>query len=237
MIRRVQVYGQRCSGTNALIKLIEANFPELAFTEEYGFKHWLVPEWVSLPSDVLALVIVRRPNQWLRSLHRNPWHADCDLKKLHFSNFIRAPWERVWNDDFWGVSPNRDFYHTPIIEERCPSTGRPFANAIAKRTAKLKNWIAVAQQAGAHAFVSHETLVSNPRSILDKIANAAGVARRDNWTYLTSYKGAGETPFVLTMYESLSRADREHVAQYLDETVERQFADPIEPIMEMRKCL
>ncbi|MEE4212016.1 MAG: hypothetical protein V2I43_22450 [Parvularcula sp.] len=225
MIRRVQVYGQRCSGTNALIKLIETNFPELTFTEEYGFKHWLVPDWVQLPSDVLAIVIAREPGEWLRSLHNKPWHAHPDLKKLPFSEFIRAPWESLWDDDFWGVSPDCDIYNTPIVEERCPSTGKPFANPVAKRTAKLRNWVAVARQAGTYAFATHKTLVENPGAILDQIARSAGVERRADWTFLTSYKGAGEKPFVPTAYEPLSRADRDHVRQYLDESVERQFAD------------
>ncbi|MEE4207817.1 MAG: hypothetical protein V2I43_00940 [Parvularcula sp.] len=91
MFRRVQVYGPRCSGTNALIKLIETNFDDLTVTEEFGFKHWPVPEWITIPSYVLVVIITRAPDESLRSLHDNPWHAHPDIKELSFSQFIRAP--------------------------------------------------------------------------------------------------------------------------------------------------
>lgn len=224
MIRRVQVYGQRCSGTNALIKLIETNFPELTFTEEFGFKHWLVPEWVTIPDDVMIVIIVRRPDQWLRSLHDNPWHAHPNLKALPFSAFIQEPWESVWDDDFWDMTPANNLYQTPIVEERCPTTGKPFANAIAKRTAKLRNWIAVAERASAHAFVSHDDLVSNPAHVLSEIAQAANVHSRREWILLSTYKGAGEKPFELKSYDPLTDDDQRHVDTYLDPDVERRFA-------------
>lgn len=224
MIRRVQVYGQRCSGTNALIKLIEANFPELTFTEEFGFKHWLVPEWMTLPTDVLVVVIARAPDQWLRSLYNNPWHAHSDLKRLSFSEFIRAPWESIWDEDFWGISPSSDLYLTPIMEERCPQTGKPFANVIAKRTAKLKNWVTVAERAPAHVLVSHEMLVGSSDLVLSKIAQAAGLGQKKIWSAITSYKGEGEKLFVPKRYEPLSYDDKRHVNQYLDQSIEEQFS-------------
>ena len=224
MIRRIQVYGQRCSGTNALIKLIETNFEELTFTEEFGFKHWLVPESMTIPSDVLVVIVARAPGEWLRSLYANPWHAHPDIKKLPFSQFIRAPWESVWDDDFWGVSPESGLYQTPIVEERCPLTGKPFVNAIAKRTAKLRNWHEIAERAPARAFVSHETLARDPGLVLDQIAQAAGVRSRETWTLLTSYKAAGKKPFVPKIYDRLSPDDEAYVERFLNPELERLFA-------------
>lgn len=225
MIKRIQVYGQRCSGTNALIKLIENNFPELVFTEEFGFKHWLVPTDTMLPDDVLIVIIARDPHQWLRSVYRTPWHAHPDLKALPFSDFIRAPWISVWDEDFWGITHESACFGKPIKEERCPVTGRPFDNVIAMRTAKLANWIEVASRARASAFLSHAMLVLEPVATLERIAKAASLPTARDWELLTSYKGAGAEPFVPKRYPPLSLDDRQHVAAFLDDAIEARFAN------------
>ena len=137
--RRFQVYGQRCSGTNAVIKLLEQNFEELQFTEEYGFKHWLVSPEITIPDDVFVIVIARRVDHWLRSLYATPWHVHPDLKAMTFGQFIRAEWRTVWDQDFWGIDREHPKFGSPILEELCPESGGPFANAIAMRTAKLRN--------------------------------------------------------------------------------------------------
>lgn len=126
--RRFQVYGQRCSGTNALIKLLERNLDELQFTEDFGFKHWLVPEEVEIPDDVFVIVIARQVDQWLRSLHAKPWHAHPDLKEMDFGEFIRAEWRSVWDEEFWGIDKRHPKFGQPIEEELCPQTGSPFPN-------------------------------------------------------------------------------------------------------------
>lgn len=223
MIERVQVYGQRCSGTNALIRSIDANFPELRFTEEFGFKHWLVPGTRDFPEDVMVVVIAREVGEWLRSLHRNPWHAKPDMKRLSFSDFIRAPWESVWDEDFWGVTPSSPQYGTPIREERCPVTGAAFENAAAMRTAKLSNWVQAGHRAGAKAFVPHGDLVVDPGRVLDAIAAAAGLPTSREWKMLHTYKGEGQKAFVPKAYEPLSRADRQFVDEHLDPDLERLF--------------
>lgn len=223
MIKRVQVYGHRCSGTNALIKLIEANFPRLSFTEEFGFKHWLTPVSIAPPSDVLVVIIARSPGEWLRSLHSKPWHVRPELKKLSFSQFVRAPWETIWDEDFWGMTPESDLYLTPIFEERCPATGAPFDNAVVMRTAKLKNWIETSRRAGASLFISHRALTHDPVGVLEQIAEAARVRPGKEWTVLTSYKGAGENRFVPKVYAPLNAEDRAHVDLHLDPAIERQF--------------
>ncbi|RYD26851.1 MAG: hypothetical protein EOP89_06125, partial [Lysobacteraceae bacterium] len=52
-ITRVQVYGQRCSGTNLVTRAIEANMPSVTITEDFGFKHWFVPPQTLFVKDTL----------------------------------------------------------------------------------------------------------------------------------------------------------------------------------------
>ena len=56
--RRFQVYGQRCSGTKVLIKFLERNLEELEFTEDFGFKHWLVWPDIEIPDDDVFVIAI-----------------------------------------------------------------------------------------------------------------------------------------------------------------------------------
>ncbi len=223
LIRRFQIYGERCSGTNALIRLVEANFPELTFTEDYGFKHWLVPEDMVIAKDVAVIVIAREVGEWLRSLYRQPWHTSPAMRALSFSDFIRAPWDTIWDTEFWNIDEDHPLLGTPIMEERCPVTGDPFANAITMRNAKLANWTATARRAGAALFFSHEQLVQDPVSLVRQIETTTGCSSHDSFVPVRSYKGQGNRAFRARGYEPLNESDRHFVADNLDEPLEALF--------------
>ncbi|WJY17807.1 hypothetical protein QQS45_09165 [Alteriqipengyuania flavescens] len=220
---RFQVYGQRCSGTNALIKLLERNLEDLEFTEEFGFKHWLVPPEVEIPEDVLVVVIARQADQWLRSLHARPWHAHPDMKDLEFGEFIRAEWRSVWDEDFWGVDADHPRFGQPIEEELCPQTGLPFANAIAMRTAKLRNWIDVASRAAGHVLVSHAELVFRPERVIERLVSASQSRKSKKFIPVTTYKGQNSELFVASEYPPLAATDSAFIGRYLDRAIEKQF--------------
>ena len=220
---RFQVYGQRCSGTNALIKLLERNLEDLEFTEEFGFKHWLVPPEVEIPEDVFVIVIARQVDQWLRSLHAKPWHAHADLKELEFGDFIRAEWRSVWDEDFWGIDRDHPKFLQPIEEEFCPQTGLPFPNVIAMRTAKLRNWLDVALQAQGHALVSHRELVSRPEEVISRLASASESKKRTEFVPVDTYKGQDSRQFVPTEYPPLRSEDAAFIRRYLNGAIESRF--------------
>ena len=222
-IRRFQVYGQRCSGTNALIRLIETNFPALQFTEDYGFKHWLVPAETHVPDDVLIIVIAREIGEWLRSLYRRPWHVRPEMRALSFSQFIRAPWETVWDTEFWNIDEDHPLLGKPISEERCPATGNPFENAIVMRNAKLENWVALANRANASVLVSHQMVVEEPEEIVQQIRRATGVDPQAHFAPVRSYKGEGNRPFAPTNYQPLDPDDLSHVQAHMRADLERVF--------------
>ena len=221
--RRFQVYGQRCSGTNALIRLLENNLPQLEFTEEFGFKHWLVPADRAIPDDVFVVVIARDVGQWLRSLHARPWHVRPEMKALDFAGFIRAEWQTVWDEDFWGVDRDDPRFGQPIAEERCPATGAPFANAIAMRTAKLQNWIDTARRARGHILVSHARLLDDPQGVVRQVAHATGTITAPNFSPVRSYKGQEVKPFELSVYPPLTARDAAHVDRFSDPEIEARF--------------
>lgn len=222
-IKRFTVFGQRCSGTNALIKLIEANFPTLPFCEETGFKHWLVPEDRDIPSDLLVIVIAREVEPWLRSLHRNPWHVVPGMRSLAFSQFIRSEWLTVWDEDFWGIDASHPRFGQPISEELCPQTKRPFANAIAMRGGKLQNWLALEKRSSGFMTVSFPDLINDAPGILYRVAALSGHSVTNIFTPIDSYKGQGNRAFVPKPSAPVSGDDREHIEAHLDYDAETSF--------------
>ncbi len=221
--KRFQVYGQRCSGTNALIKLLERNLEDLEFTEEFGFKHWLVPPEVEIPDDVFVIVIARQVDQWLRSLHAMPWHAHPDLKNMEFGEFIRAEWRSVWDEDFWGIDEEHPKFGQPIEEEVCSQTGLPFPNAIAMRTAKLRNWTDVAFRAAGHALLTHSDLVFRPEQVVERVASASRARKSREFVPVSTYKGQDARQFVASEYPPLQAIESAFIGRYFDSEIERQF--------------
>ncbi|WP_208347598.1 hypothetical protein [Pseudaestuariivita rosea] len=92
-ITQFQVLGERSSGTNVLSAFINRN-TRLAPSTHLGWKHGF-PQAQFYPRNLLTVVSFRHPLDWVRSMHRKPWHAAPRLQGLSFSDFIRAEWESV----------------------------------------------------------------------------------------------------------------------------------------------
>jgi len=219
-IRRFQVYGQRCSGTNYLIRLIENNFGSAVFTESYGFKHWLVPHSTVFPEDVMALVIVRDPGDWIHSLFRNPWHLRAELKGAPFRQFIRNIWDSCWDEDFWQMDASDTRYLQPIEEERHPETGAAFANPFAMRRAKLDNWTGLASRVPV-MLVNYNYAARHPGKLLQQISRVTGLKLPPVIAAVDSYKGERNEPFVPKEYATLSNSDQLFMLSQLDPRLER----------------
>jgi len=222
-ITRVQIYGQRCSGTNLVTRAIEANMPGAEITEAFGFKHWFVPPQTLFVKDTLVLVVARNAYDWARSLHRQPWHAHPELKAKPFDAFIRSHWHSYWDDHFGHIEPGHPMYGNEMLHERDPETGERFANCIAKRTAKLRHWSSLTNRAHNVALLGYDAFTRDPAAFVAALAEATGFARHESYVPITSYKGQGYAPYVPTPYPDLAPADAEHIAAWLDPAVEAAF--------------
>ena len=222
-ITRVQVYGQRCSGTNLVTRAIEANMPSVTITEDFGFKHWFVPPQTLFVKDTLVLVVARDAFDWTRSLHRQPWHAHPDLKAQPFDVFIRSQWHSYWDDHFGPIEPGHPMQGDEMLHERDPETGERFANCIAKRTAKLRHWASLTNRTHNVALLGYDAFARAPSAFVEALSEATGIARREEYVPITSYKGQGYAPYVPTAYPELAPADAEHITAWLDPEVEAAF--------------
>ncbi len=225
-ITRVQIYGQRCSGTNLVTRAIEANLPAVTITEAFGFKHWFVPPQTLFVKDTLVLVVARDAFDWARSLHRQPWHAHPDLKAKPFDAFIRSDWHSYWDDHFGHIEPGHPMHGDEMLHERDPETGARFANCIAKRTAKLRHWSSLTDRAHNVALLGYDAFARDPAAFIAALAHATGVESRTPFVPITSYKGQGHAPYVPTPYPPLAADDADHIAAWLDSDVEAAFGLP-----------
>ncbi|WP_380781096.1 hypothetical protein [Sphingomonas sp. R86520] len=222
-ISRVQIYGQRCSGTNLVTRAIEANMPDVEITEAFGFKHWFVPPQTLFVKDTLVLIVARDAFDWARSLHRQPWHAHPDLKAQPFDIFVRSHWHSYWDDHFGHIEPGHPMQGDEMLHERDPATGERFANCIAKRTSKLRHWSSLTNRAHNVALLGYDAFTRDPGAFVAALGAATGIACRAPFVPITSYKGQGHEPYVPTAYPELSAADADHITAWLDPAVEAAF--------------
>jgi hypothetical protein len=222
-IREIQVYGQRCSGTNVLLKLLAANFGSGLVPQRHGFKHWLVPEQTLFPQDCLVVAVARDACDWLRSLHRQPWHLAPASKALGFSPFIRAEWHSVWDAEFDGIDAGHPLLGQEMLHERDPRTGGRFANPLAKRAAKLRNWSGLAGRANNLALLNHAALRDRPRDLVDAFAALLVRPPAHDYAPVETYKGNGFRRFTPTAYDPLSDEDAAFIDANLDKAAERRF--------------
>lgn len=88
-VRKVTIFGERCSGTNYLEELVTANF-DVEICWNFGWKHFFNIDTIKRgvqhnnndTSDILFICIVRNVKDWLNSLYKTPHHLpQCMLHK------------------------------------------------------------------------------------------------------------------------------------------------------------
>ena len=210
--RRLQILGERCSGTNFVSELLCRNLG-LERTEAVGFKHWFVGDG-AVPNDVLVVVVERRADDWLRSLHRQPWHAHPSLRNLPLHRFARAEWHCVWDDDRFGINRDHPRWGTEMMHERDPQTGRRFANPLAMRRAKHADWRRVIGRARHGEWLRYEEVADDPVGTVKRIAQGCGLFLPATIDPVKTYKGQAGRPFTPKSYAPLDRETLALVAQY-----------------------
>lgn len=225
-ITRIQIYGQRCSGTNIVARTIEENLPTARLVEDFGFKHWFVPPQTLFPNDTLVIVVARDAFDWVRSLHRQPWHAHPDLKAKPFPQFIRSDWHSCWDEHFDHVEDGHPMFGKEMMHERDPDTGKRFVNCIAKRTAKLRHWAGLPERSANVALVSYDAFIRAPAAFVAEIARVTGLEHRVRFVPVASYKGQGHFRYTPTAYGALTPNDVAHIETWLDPATEATFGLP-----------
>lgn len=131
---------------------------------------------VGISKDVLVVVCVRDPYDWLASMYDKPWHCAASMRDLGFSGFIRAPWDSEIDRPkrFFKLPPN-PYSSIPILQDRDPLTGLRFDNLIQMRTTKLRHWTGLANGLCNLVVCRFEAFKENPDAILSVVSKSFGI--------------------------------------------------------------
>jgi len=230
-ITSFQVFGERCSGTNFLEALIERNFPDLApacirkkgevcIEWRYGWKHGF-PGFPVPPDGPLFISVFRHPETWLSSLFRNPWHVPVNKRAPTFSEFIRAPWLTVAENDGIGGGRGSKNYGKPLLWDRDPVTAEPFKTPMHLRNAKNSGFLSLGRRGFDHAILLYEDVANHPEECVAQLAETFGLRRLAQFDAVATYKGRS-TNFERQSapWSAISDPDRSLIWSELDEKVE-----------------
>ncbi len=231
-IKRIQIFGERCSGTNYLESLLKANCKNI--DEDYFFYGWKhFPCWFDYPfnpkfypvpkrnytlennRNCLFIIIFRDPYDWLRSLHLTPFHATDNLKNIPFGDFIRTKWTV-------DAAQMREWGNFEIN----PANGLPFKNVMKLRKARILNMLRIKDLVHNFYMINYETLSKSPEEVLREISHLFGVELQEEFTpILQSKKGFKKNTEIYqgSHYPAISAEDLAFINQQLDWSVEEQI--------------
>lgn len=170
----IQIYAERCTGSNYLEQLLINNCLNVEVTTtQFGHKHW-IPNNLEEKEGVIYIWLTRNVYDWVRSFwltpHNAPYHNNLTL-----SQFIRKPWRSISNGKDMDLDENNNI----------------FKNVLQMRNYKnnyfLKN----------NKFVYHicyEELKLNTQQCLQQFANKYNITLKNNFTQIHHYVGKSKNP-------------------------------------------
>lgn len=129
-MKKITIYGERCSGTNYLEQLLILNF-DVEVTWNYGWKHFFGFQDLSHTDDILFICIVRNLYDWVNSLYR---------EKHHLPSCLTTNIDIFLNDTFYSLhyDNNNNITNEEIFEDRNIETNERYKNIFELRRVKNK---------------------------------------------------------------------------------------------------
>lgn len=159
MIKKVTIYGERCSGTNYLEELLTENF-DVTLVWDYGWKHFFGFNELKNTDDVLFIGIVRNLHDWINSLYKKKHHLPKDNTK-DVNSFL--------NNEFYSVDKD----NKEIMNDRNIYTKNSrYKNIFELRHVKNKFLVKdMPKLVKNYLLITYDDLVSNFGNTMKKIKN------------------------------------------------------------------
>jgi hypothetical protein len=199
IIKHIHIIGERCSGTNFVAQLLLQNIAGISVSNQftvgpYGWKHGFVSDAViAKGNNCLFVHVYRNPYDWVRSFHREPYHAHQSLINISFSEFIRREWHATYGETNSKVKKNDPRYETEMIEERNPTTKQRFENVMRLRTEKLKHFESLRNRLPYFFSAAYEVVNNDPEFFVKNFAAQFSLQLKQKYTPVSSYKGLKKT--------------------------------------------
>jgi len=182
MIKHFTIYGERCSGTNFLMRSLEDNF-DIRFTAEYSWKHFFghynfdnLSEKVN--NETLFIGIIRDPIEWINSFYKNMHHIP-EENQANIYTFLF--------NKFYSVNPN----NSEIIEDRNIITKERYNNIFEMR--KVKNNYLIndmKKNVKNYILIRYEDLRDRYESVLNFLQLKFNLVKKyDKYVTIDTYKG------------------------------------------------
>lgn len=194
-IHKIQIIGERCSGTNFLFHLIKQNV-KIPVQDHIIWKHGFFSQPYPNSEQILFIHVYRNIYDYLRSLYRTPHNCARYLRRLSFSDWIRNEWsstEEIANTMYYDLD----------LE------GKPFPNVIQMRNAKVKHFCNLVENQLVKfcISISYEEVGADPQKFLHRIREQFGIWLQPVYTPVDTYKGINHVQFVPQKYFPLKSSD------------------------------
>lgn len=226
---RVQVFGERSSGTNFVKRLIGKN-TALTPCEEHGWKHGFA-QMTGIGADTLIVGCVRNVPDWLRSMHSKPWHCPPAMQEMAFSDFIRAPWATIIDRPRYFPGAERlNTVGQPLQQDRDPLTGAMFDNILQLRSAKAAGLLSYRNRGCNLVLARLEAVQADPEAFLNRLCTRFDLPAVNEVKPVVKRLGAKFKPSVDARPappKQISAADLTFAASQLNPKVEAELGYPL----------
>lgn len=180
-IKKIKIYGERCSGTNYLKMLLETNFNNYEIlNNEYGHKHFFGYNDLNNSDDTLFICIIRNSVDWINSLYRDQWHIAEHLR-ISIDNFLNKEFYSYYDKCHYPL------YGKEIITDRNIYTGNRYKNIFELRHIKIKFlYEDLPKLVKNYIFIKYEDLLNNFKDTMIKIKNM-GLIVKPNINFPLNY--------------------------------------------------
>ena len=172
-MKKVTIYGERCSGTNYLEELLLLNF-HVEIVWDYGWKHFFGFNDLTNSDDILFIGIIRNLEDWLNSLYREKHHLPMCLTE-NIDAFL--------NNIFYSLYLDPKTYQktdNEIMSDRNIDTGERYNNIYELRLVKNKYLIEkMPNLVKNYCLITYDDLQDNFIDIMFKLKDC-GLKVKDN---------------------------------------------------------
>lgn len=176
-IKFINIFGERCSGTNYLQQLLKINFSaNIQHFYKSHQKHFHIgKEIFNDPEDLeqhLFVIIARNPWDWLRSLHIKKHHFPTNIRRMTFSQYLRTQWYSVYNDS---KRNNQE-----MSQDHNPETKQRYANVLKMRSGKYSNFLNIQEWVPNFYYINYDDLIKNSDKIINDISQTYNLILKYN---------------------------------------------------------
>jgi len=224
MIKRIQVRGERCTGTNYLYRLIEKNFNTITLCSDLGWKHSYINVFnknLYIQDEYLTIFIFRNPIDWIGSMYLHLWHFDR-FQYQNISSFIKKEPKQIIQG--LGELCNKYPMKTELYWERHPFTYEKPRSICELRNWKNENFLSTTKILKNVMFINYEELYSNPIKIVNEINEKYVNEKLGDFNDVLEYKGLQQREkYIPKKYDLITEDDFDFIKNNLNIELESKI--------------